>query len=36
MTDQVGLGLLAECKDQLLVVMRRNLDVKQIQQSKMY
>ena len=30
MTDQVGLGLLAECKDQLLAVMRRNLDVKLI------
>ena len=28
MTDQWGLGLLAECKDQLLSVLRRNLDVK--------
>ena len=28
MTDQWGLGLLAECKDQLLSVMRRNLEVK--------
>jgi len=26
--DQWGLGLLAECKDQLLSVLRRNLDVK--------
>ena len=28
MTDQWGLGLLAECKEQLLSVLRRNLDVK--------
>jgi sugar-specific transcriptional regulator TrmB len=28
MTDQWGFGLLAECKEQLLSVMRRNLDVK--------
>ena len=28
MTDQWGFGLLAECKDQLLSVSRRNLDVK--------
>lgn len=28
MTDQWGLGLLAECKGQLLSVLRRNLDVK--------
>ena len=28
MTDQWGFGLLAECKDQLLSVLRRNLDVK--------
>ncbi|MGI9565421.1 MAG: TrmB family transcriptional regulator [Nitrosopumilus sp.] len=27
-TDQWGLGLLAECKEQLLSVLRRNLDVK--------
>ena len=30
MTDQGGLGLLAECKEQLLGVIRRNLDVKLI------
>ena len=30
MTDQAGLGLLAECKEQLLAVIRRNLDVKLI------
>lgn len=28
MTDQWGFGLLAECKEQLLSVLRRNLDVK--------
>ena len=28
MTDQWGFGLLAECKEQLLAVIRRNLDVK--------
>jgi len=28
MTDQWGFGLLAECKEQLLAVLRRNLDVK--------
>ena len=28
MTDQWGLGLLTECKEQLLSVLRRNLDVK--------
>ena len=28
MTDQWGFGLLSECKDQLLAVLRRNLDVK--------
>ncbi len=28
MTDQWGFGLLAECKEQLLTVLRRNLDVK--------
>ncbi len=28
MTDQWGFGLLAECKDQLLSVLRRSLDVK--------
>ena len=28
MTDQWGFGLLAECKDQLLSVLRRDLDVK--------
>ena len=28
MTDQWGLGLLAECKEQLLSVIRRNLEVK--------
>ena len=28
MTDQCGFGLLAECKDQLISVARRNLDVK--------
>ncbi len=28
MTDQWGLGLLAECREQLLSVLRRNLDVK--------
>ena len=30
MADQWGFGLLAECKEQLLSVMRRNLDVKLI------
>jgi len=30
MTDQGGLGLLAECKEQLLGVIRRNLDIKLI------
>ena len=30
MTDQGGFGLLAECKEQLLGVIRRNLDVKVI------
>ena len=30
MTDQWGFGLLAECKEQLLSVLRRNLDVKVI------
>ena len=30
MADQWGLGLLAECKEQLLSVLRRNLDVKVI------
>lgn len=30
MTDQWGLGLFAECKEQLLAVLRRNLDVKVI------
>jgi sugar-specific transcriptional regulator TrmB len=30
MTDQCGLGLLAECKGQLLGVIRRNLDIKLI------
>jgi hypothetical protein len=30
MTDQGGLGLLAECKEQLLSVVRRNLDIKLI------
>ncbi|MDH5462903.1 MAG: TrmB family transcriptional regulator [Nitrosopumilus sp.] len=28
MTDQWGFGLLAECKEQLLAVLRRNLDIK--------
>jgi sugar-specific transcriptional regulator TrmB len=28
MTDQWGLGLLSECKEQILAVLRRNLDVK--------
>ena len=28
MTDQWGFGLLSECKEQLLAVLRRNLDVK--------
>ncbi len=28
MADQWGLGLLAECKDQLVTVLRRNLDVR--------
>ena len=28
MTDQWGFGLLAECKEQLVSVLRRNLDVK--------
>jgi len=28
MTDQWGFGLLSECKEQLLTVLRRNLDVK--------
>ena len=28
MTDQWGLGLLAECKEQLLSVLRRNLEIK--------
>jgi sugar-specific transcriptional regulator TrmB len=28
MTDQWGFGLLAECKEQMLAVLRRNLDVK--------
>ena len=28
MTDQWGFGLLAECKEQLISVLRRNLDVK--------
>ena len=30
MSDQWGFGLLAECKEQLLTVLRRNLDVKLI------
>ena len=30
MTDQGGLGLLSECKEQLVGVIRRNLDVKLI------
>ncbi len=30
MTDQGGLGLLAECKEQLFGVIRRNLDIKLI------
>ena len=33
MADQWGLGLLAECKEQLVSVLRRNLDVKIIVQS---